>query len=227
MSRNREVKSQKDDARTGETPHQVNERMIARWTRNVGWFTGATFVVGVVTGLIFWRQLGVMQGQLDAMRGDQRGWLKIGVAWPSPTADKPAKVAVSLKNAGKSVITSIYAEAAFEIVDADKSPSFTLNKKMHNKTGEAPLFPDDSYQTFFDLYDQKTKVPRSYTSDEVARLLAGESYIATFGMAVYTDQFGFHWYRFCRWQGIGPGAFNAAGCLDWNRFGDGNPPYTE
>jgi hypothetical protein len=48
-----------------ETPHQINERMMARWTRHVGWFTGALVVISAVTTSIFWRQLNVMQGQLD------------------------------------------------------------------------------------------------------------------------------------------------------------------
>src|SRR5665213_143508 len=47
------------------TPHQINERMMALWTRRVGLFAGATVLVGVITGIIFWRQLNVMQGQLD------------------------------------------------------------------------------------------------------------------------------------------------------------------
>jgi hypothetical protein len=48
--------------------HQVNERMMARWTRHVGLFTGALVVVGIVTAIIFWRQLNVMQSQLGAMK---------------------------------------------------------------------------------------------------------------------------------------------------------------
>jgi hypothetical protein len=48
--------------------HQVNERMMARWTRHVGLFTGALVVIGIVTAVIFWRQLNVMQGQLEEMQ---------------------------------------------------------------------------------------------------------------------------------------------------------------
>jgi hypothetical protein len=52
--------------------HQVNERMMAWWTRGVGLFTGALFFVGIITAVIFWRQLNVMQGQLDEMRKDSQ-----------------------------------------------------------------------------------------------------------------------------------------------------------
>src|SRR5215471_1472219 len=57
-----------------ETPHQINERMMARWTRHVGLFTGALVLVSIVTAGIFLRQLNVMQGQLDTMETDKRPW---------------------------------------------------------------------------------------------------------------------------------------------------------
>jgi hypothetical protein len=50
-----------------QTPHQINERMMALWTRHVGWFTGALVVVSIVTAVIFWHQLDVMKGQLAEM----------------------------------------------------------------------------------------------------------------------------------------------------------------
>jgi hypothetical protein len=43
---------------------------MARWTRHVGLFTLALVMVGIVTAVIFGRQLSVMQGQLDEMRVD-------------------------------------------------------------------------------------------------------------------------------------------------------------
>jgi hypothetical protein len=46
------------------SPHEINERRMANWTRNVGWFTGALVVVSIVTACIFQRQLTVMQLQL-------------------------------------------------------------------------------------------------------------------------------------------------------------------
>jgi hypothetical protein len=50
------------------TQHPIYERMLARWTRLVGLFTFALFAVGVVTAVIFGRQLDVMQGQLGEMK---------------------------------------------------------------------------------------------------------------------------------------------------------------
>jgi hypothetical protein len=50
---------------TTETPHQKNERTLANWTRRVGQLTLALVLVNIVTAGIFWRQLSVMQNQLD------------------------------------------------------------------------------------------------------------------------------------------------------------------
>jgi hypothetical protein len=41
---------------------------MARWTRRVGIFTAALGAVAVITAVIFGKQLGVMQGQLDEMK---------------------------------------------------------------------------------------------------------------------------------------------------------------
>jgi hypothetical protein len=54
--------------RTDKGGHQSNEWMMARWTRNVGLFTLALVVVGIVTAVIFKRQLDAMQGQLKEMQ---------------------------------------------------------------------------------------------------------------------------------------------------------------
>jgi len=76
---------------------------MARWTRRVGLFTLALVVVGVVTGGIFWRQLNVMQGQLDEMQADNRAWIA-----PTnyrivrdPKTGRFLGLAFDLKNVGK------------------------------------------------------------------------------------------------------------------------------
>ena len=50
-----------ENRRLRKTQHQINEQMMARWTRRVGWFTLALVLVNIVTAIIFWRQLNVMQ----------------------------------------------------------------------------------------------------------------------------------------------------------------------
>src|SRR5271165_6385096 len=71
--------------------HRVNEQLMARWTRHVGLFTGALVVVGVITAVIFWRQLNDMQSQLDEMKVDRRPWVSVdafigGITWDTEGA---------------------------------------------------------------------------------------------------------------------------------------------
>ena len=72
--------------RRHQTEHQSNERMMARWTRNVGLFTLAAGFIGVITAGIFKWQLDAMQGQLQIMRMDQRPWVSLGVDIAGPLA---------------------------------------------------------------------------------------------------------------------------------------------
>jgi hypothetical protein len=76
------------------------------------------------------------------------------------------------------------------------------------------------------LFDQQTKQPRAFTLEEINALQKGTKYAAVFGMIVYNDQFGIHWYRFCAWNpnyGTAMGSANASECVAWNVAGDGKP----
>src|SRR5713101_8561477 len=88
------------------------EITMARWTRRVGQFTLFLAVVGLLTAVIFWRQLNVMQGQLDVMAADQRPWVSFedfGIAGSLSFDDIGStggkrwhvKVRYQLKNYGK------------------------------------------------------------------------------------------------------------------------------
>jgi hypothetical protein len=161
---------------------------------------------------------------------DQRSWLKIGTLWPELKSDTPAVITGELSNIGKSVITGLYGETAFEIVDAADAPSFSLEKR-HNFTSMNPVFPTDSHKFPIELWDRKRKTQRPFTPTEIQQLKSGQTYIATFGMFFYSDQFGKHWYRFCQWHSYNEGvqgSFNAAPCVNWNAGGDGraNVPFS-
>ena len=49
----------------GQQEKTDRDLIMARWTGVVGIFTAALAVISLVTAVIFWRQLSVMQGQLD------------------------------------------------------------------------------------------------------------------------------------------------------------------
>jgi hypothetical protein len=52
----------------GETEHQTNERMMARWARRVGIFTIVLAIVSAISAGIFFHQMTAMQGQLNTMQ---------------------------------------------------------------------------------------------------------------------------------------------------------------
>lgn len=53
---------------TSSPDHVKNERWMVRWTGTVAFLAGGLVFVGIVTAIIFWKQLKVMQGQLDEMQ---------------------------------------------------------------------------------------------------------------------------------------------------------------
>jgi hypothetical protein len=92
--------------RGNQKDHKTNERMMARWTRNVGLFTLALVFIGIITAVIFKRQLDTMQGQLNAMEADQRPWIAttIEIASDLVIGDSEARIRFkyTLENTGKS-----------------------------------------------------------------------------------------------------------------------------
>jgi hypothetical protein len=56
---------------TSPPEHVKNERLMVRWTGTVAFLTGGLVFVGIVTAIIFWKQLNVMQGQLDVMKNTE------------------------------------------------------------------------------------------------------------------------------------------------------------
>jgi hypothetical protein len=157
---------------------------------------------------------------------DERSWVKVEFKWTPIQVGTLTGVIGILTNAGKSPITTLYGEGAFEVVDGDKTPSFTL-KQHHSTHYEVLLFPSDHSEFPINLMDQTAKQPRSFTAEEVGKLKQGQAYIAAFGWIGYTDQFGLHWYRFCDWRAAAEaplfGTVKSADCVSWNKIGDGKP----
>jgi hypothetical protein len=104
--------------------------IMARWTRRVGIFTAALVAVGVGTGVIFWRQLNVMQGQLDEARDEQRPWvyaeadsIKINALVYTP-AQLRVDLKYKLQNVGKTPATNV-------IVSGFVGPNWQHNEPQH------------------------------------------------------------------------------------------------
>src|ERR1700675_809746 len=55
-----------------QTQHQINEAIMALWTRRVGWFTCALVIVSRITARIF-------NAQLAERKGEQRPWISVSL----------------------------------------------------------------------------------------------------------------------------------------------------
>jgi hypothetical protein len=102
-------------------------RAIERWQFGVSAFLA---VVGFAAICIYGRQLGVMRGQLEEMRRDQRAWVSV----PSVNGTKPAvgeklQFAVHLTNTGRTPARNVVVHPGDEIVGRGVEPNFSTETK--------------------------------------------------------------------------------------------------
>ncbi len=224
---------QEHDCGTGEaaTSAEINPTPSGKsnsknaWYKTLQWWKSRIELIGILFAIGYaivtyyqWRDL------RNHFMVDQRAWVKVGFVWPDLRPDEAALINGEMTNVGKSTITRIIADGAFEVLASTKPPSFSL-KQRHSTTGQGPLFPADSNPLHINLFDQTTRMRRGFTSEEIQSLVSGKAYIATFGMIAYWDQFGVHWYRFCNWHSYAQvdSTADAAACVSWNTTGDGIP----
>ena len=137
---------------------------MARWTRRVGIFTAALVAVGIVTGVVFWRQLGVMQSQLDVMETDKRPWIRATVSLADPViirewgGSKGIKgiglnLSFSLRNFGSAPAVNIRLGPGIAVHPGnprraelgtveDDACAQTRNEAIDNRIGGFAIFPD-------------------------------------------------------------------------------------
>lgn len=188
-------------------------------------------IVGLIAGIVYavvtvleWNDL------RNNFEADQRSWVKISFGWPTNISPQEIFTPIEFfSNSGKIPITSIRAEGAVEVVPVDKPPSFSLYGN-HPGDMESALFPGDKDSGFpIKFVGPDTKQPRPFTAQELDSLRTGSAYVAVFGVVVYNDQFGVHWYRFCDWKNYSPATIHARSgpCVEWNLIGDGlkSAPY--
>jgi hypothetical protein len=134
------------------TQQQINEQMMARWTRHVGWFTLALVLVSIATAIIFWRQLNVMQGQLDETKAEQRPWVSVSIEIAGPISrNQTGRLAIPLryilKNTGH--LPAISAEMNV-LVTAKPQNAFAAQEAVcggsrRNYGGGVSVFPEETF----------------------------------------------------------------------------------
>jgi hypothetical protein len=197
-------------------------KSLERW-KAIFELVGIPFAIGYAIVTFFqWRDL------RHNFEADERAWLNITIAMPDVTAEHIAGGSISFRNIGKSPITDMVSHAWIEIVPSESAPSFDL-KQAHAYDQSSIIYPTDGGEYPVLLPKSQAAEPRAFTPQEVKDFLDGRVYIALYGEAIYRDQFGYHWTRFCGWRGNASQNdlknFNSRDCVTWNGTGDGNSPH--
>jgi hypothetical protein len=208
-----------------------SEKTKKRWYQTIdGWKTTLE-IIAIPFAIIYaivtffeWRDL------KHNFMIEQRAWLSPEYIYtPRPNGNIPlSSVRVTLTNSGKNPAMRIRVDVIEQIVKSDIPPSLSLTApRMFIVSGL--IFPGKSGQFEGELAGPEGTPARDFTDKEINDLLAGKSYLATYGQVIYDDQFGEHWTRFCDWKSFSSDLqsneyFSAGPCTVWNDIGDGPPP---
>lgn len=189
-------------------------------------FTGLLVVVAIY-------QIIITKGQLDAMRTDERAWLRLGPQPDTPGVEKssisitcgqPVNYPFQIANIGKTGAINIEAQLYYSILDASQDvPIYEIDDTStdhpHNYFTTGFIYPNEAMK-YTGWRPQKGNSPLLVTKDESIGYRDGMKYLAIFGIVSYDDVFGnHHWAKFCRWW-ANIGHFNAESCARFNSVGD-------
>lgn len=213
-------------------PDTDNENRVAtRWYQSPRWWSGLLkiskrglealgilFAIGYAIVTYFeWKDL------RHNFEVEQRAWIKAEVNMPA-TLDPKDVVVVVARNIGKSPALKFQGGVIFEVVDANRPPSFPPGRVQMRQSAGRMIFPSDSISFESGLTPTPPDmISQPLTPAEIRSLSSGDAYLVAFGTLVYQDQFGQHWTRFCSWKSfqIGPRDFDSGECVNWNSVGDG------
>jgi hypothetical protein len=118
----------------GETEHQRNERMMAKWTLRLGIFTIVLAFVAAVTAGILYRTDQTLRETLSVNRLDQRAWLA-----PSRAAIESGTVSVYFGNVGKS--PTLRAQIVIKEIIAGHGTAAIYSDIENQVKGFCPVMP--------------------------------------------------------------------------------------
>jgi hypothetical protein len=193
----------------------ARDLMLARWTRYVGIFTAALVLVGIVTGIIFWRQLNVMQGQLDEMHSASidtarlataaqesgrrardaevrqlRAYIVLDPAMISFRSDQNTAVEVEyyIKNVGQTAALHLKVRSNVALFIWPIPDDFVLPSIREDPTA---AFTENTVYPGFKDTNIGRAWSRTFSREEIRRAeWASIQRIYVFGVGIYNDVFG-------------------------------------
>jgi hypothetical protein len=200
---------------------------VIRESSFTDWCITAFTLALAVTGIY---QYIVINGQLDAMRKDQRAWVEFQALPNKPGSDissvrldagQPMTYPLGIKNSGKTPARNMVAKIYLDIIDANQEPPLERVATDTYERGVITagiIFPDSDIKQPVVRPTEDGK-PRLTAESEVNAMRDGKAYIAIYGIITYDDVFGVHhWTKFCRGQAAdGVGAMlHIVQCIAYN-----------
>jgi hypothetical protein len=199
-------------------------KRFKEWTKKDKTFTdwciaAFTFVLAVTA--IY--QFGVMGGQLDTMRKDQRPWVgltfTIALNNNALQVGEPIKAVAHVVNDGKTPARSVTGHIVIEMVKNGEEPRLNYDLR-HSRFTTGALFPNQSEE-----YRAVASVP-PVTQAESDDFDQRKSFVVVYGIVSYRDFFGkWHWTKMCNLFTTKPpnaiGGVTAILCADYGDI-DGN-----
>ncbi len=206
------------DKRDGHFQQQYDHAMTFRERLEASSFTDwllAAFTAVLAAFAIL--QFVIIDGQLDVMRKDQRGWLNVRAEFNpehSPTVTGTLKVT----NSGKTPILHVEVNALIEVVPNGQEPHFNgvgdVSHLMITTGALSPNIPTD-----WPITRRQAGQDYPLTDEEIAALKEGRAWIALHGRATYQDVFEVqHWTQFCFWRSYADTKYASLSCPEYNNI---------
>lgn len=171
-------------------------------------------------------QFVITDGQLHAMKQDQRAWVKIASPEPLATGGgQPIIAPVHLINTGKTPALNYLGEALVKILPIEQEPAFDYSQWDHGRTNGGILYTADPRDIEASMYAKDawtTSHPEmiALSDTDYKKFLDGKAYIVVYARVTYSDIYGVnHWTHFCNWSSHAPSS-PALKCSECNRVDD-------
>ena len=171
-------------------------------------------------------QFVITNGQLHAMRQDQRAWIKILSPEPLATGGgQPIIAPVHLINTGKTAALNYVGEALIKVLPIEQEPAFDYSQWDHGRTNGGILYPADPRDIEASMYAKDawtTSHPEmiALSDTDYEKFLHGKAYIVVYARVLYQDIYGTnHWTQFCNWSSHASSS-PAWKCSEYNRVDD-------
>jgi len=168
----------------------------------------------------------------QALIASNRAWIEITLAppWGDLTRDQAREklefisLPLQFKNIGRTPAKQFCIVSTIEIVGKNEVPSLAYNVGTITNTTTPIIYPDRS-----DTVDVTAKKSDNITTEPTLPPLKkefelGTKYIILHARGNYSDKFGPHWFRFCKWVSLSKveNSYYDKNCSDYNDAGDGD-----